>query len=70
METYPRAAVERAIRLQQVILRALTKTITWFQAAEDTRRHRMFEALVKLGLRPLKIAAGEFVFEFHGCAAV
>jgi hypothetical protein len=34
METYPRAAVERAMKLQEVILRALAKKITWEQAAE------------------------------------
>jgi transposase len=34
MVAYPRAAVERAMRLQEVILRALAKKITWFQAAE------------------------------------
>jgi hypothetical protein len=46
----------------------------------DTRRHRMFQALAKLGLRAVEIAAGEFLFqrscadgnsvEFHGCAGV
>ena len=34
MESYPRAAVERAMKLQEVILRALAKKITWAQAAE------------------------------------
>jgi transposase len=34
MVAYPRAAVERAMKLQEVILRALAKKITWFQAAE------------------------------------
>src|SRR5215472_4221560 len=34
METYPRAAVERTMKLQEVILRALAKKITWEQAAE------------------------------------
>ena len=34
MESYPRAAVERAMKLQEVILRALAKKITWEQAAE------------------------------------
>ncbi len=34
METYPRAAVEPAMKLQEVILRALAKKITWEQAAE------------------------------------
>ena len=34
METYPRAAVERAMKIQEVILRALAK-ITWAQARGD-----------------------------------
>src|SRR5437660_3086920 len=34
MISYPRAAVERAMKVQEVILRALAKKITWWQAAE------------------------------------
>jgi len=34
MFSYPKAAVERAMKVQEVILRALAKKITWFQAAE------------------------------------
>ena len=34
MESYPRAAVERAMKTQEVILRAMAKKITWWQAAE------------------------------------
>jgi transposase len=34
METYPRAAVERAMKIQEVILRAVAKKITWMQAGE------------------------------------
>ena len=34
VETYPRAAVERAMKVQEVILRAMAKKITWWQAAE------------------------------------
>src|SRR5246127_5532863 len=34
METYPRAAVERAMKIQEVILRAVAKKITWAQAGE------------------------------------
>jgi len=33
MESYPRAAVERAMKLQEVILRAMAKKISWGQAA-------------------------------------
>ena len=34
MESYLRAAVERAMKIQEVILRALAKKITWAQGAE------------------------------------
>jgi transposase len=34
METYSKAAVERAMKLQEVMLRAMAKKITWWQAAE------------------------------------
>jgi len=34
METYPRAAVERAMKIQEVILQAVAKKISWTQAGE------------------------------------
>src|SRR6516225_8225202 len=34
MEAYPRAAMERAMKVQEVLLRAMARKITWFQAAE------------------------------------
>ena len=34
VESYPRAAVERAMKVQEVMLRAMAKKLTWFQAAE------------------------------------
>jgi Homeodomain-like domain len=34
MFSYPKAAVERAMKIQEVILRAMAKQITWWQAAE------------------------------------
>lgn len=34
LESYPRAAVERAMKVQEVILRGMAKKITWWQAAE------------------------------------
>jgi Homeodomain-like domain len=34
MFSYTKAAVERAMKIQEVILRALAKKITWCQAAE------------------------------------
>jgi hypothetical protein len=37
MESYPRAAVERAMKVQEVILRAMAKKITWLEAAHIAR---------------------------------
>jgi transposase len=34
MTEYPQTAVERAMKVQEVILRAMAKRITWWQAAE------------------------------------
>src|ERR1700721_4551860 len=34
MEFYSKAAMERAMKVQEVILRAMAKRITWWQAAE------------------------------------
>jgi transposase len=34
MDSYSKAAMERAMKIQEVILRALAKKITWWQAAE------------------------------------
>ena len=34
MDSYPKAAMERAMKVQDVILRAMAKKITWWQAAE------------------------------------
>ena len=34
MRSHPRAAVERMMKVQEVILRAMAKKITWWQAAE------------------------------------
>src|ERR1700726_2409578 len=37
VEMYPRAAVERAMKVQEVILRAMAKKITWLEAAHIAR---------------------------------
>ena len=37
MKVYQEAAVEKAMKIQEVILRAIDKQITWLQAAEITR---------------------------------
>ena len=34
MNCYPMVAVERMMKIQEVILRAMAKKITWWQAAE------------------------------------
>ena len=34
MDSYSKAVVERAMKIQEVILRAMAKKITWWQAAE------------------------------------
>ncbi len=34
MDSYSKAAVERAMKVQEVILRAMAKKISWWQAAE------------------------------------
>ena len=34
VESYPRAAVERAMKVQEVVLRAIAKKITWWRVAE------------------------------------
>jgi hypothetical protein len=37
VEMYPRAAVERAMKVQEVILRAMAKKITWLEPAHIAR---------------------------------
>jgi transposase len=54
MESYPRAAVERAMKIQEVILRAIAKKIAWWQAAEilgisDRQMRRWRERYERLG---------------------
>lgn len=51
---YPGSAVERAMRIQEVILRALSGEIQWFQAAEI------------LGVTPRTIHRWKVHFEQHG----
>ncbi len=58
MVYYPESAVERAMKVQEVILRAMAKSITWWQAAEiigitdrQMRRwHRRYQELGYDGL--------------------
>src|SRR3984893_11884647 len=52
MEAYPRAAMERAMKVQDVMLQAMAKKITWWQAAEilgisDRHMRRWWERYVE-----------------------
>src|SRR6202021_156876 len=54
MEFYSKAAMERAMKVQEVILRALAKKITWWQAAEiigisDRHKRRWRERYEEFG---------------------
>ncbi len=58
MESYSRAAMERAMKVQEVILRAVAKKITWWQAAEiigisDRQMRRWRERYEEFGFRGL-----------------
>src|ERR1700693_506938 len=58
METYPRAAMERAMKVQDVMLQAMAKKITWWQAAEilgisDRHTRRWRERYVEEGYNGL-----------------
>ena len=58
MESYLRAATERAMKVQEVILRAVAKKITWWQAAEiigisDRQMRRWRERYEEFGFRGL-----------------
>lgn len=58
MVSYTQAAVERAMKVQEVILRALAKKITWWQAAEiigisDRQMRRWRERHEQFGFRGL-----------------
>jgi transposase len=58
MEAYPRAAMERAMKVQDVMLQAMAKKITWWQAAEilgicDRHLRRWRERYVEQGYNGL-----------------
>ena len=55
---YTKAAMERAMKVQEVILRAIAKRITWWQAAEiigisDRQMRRWRERYEEFGFRGL-----------------
>jgi hypothetical protein len=54
MDSYPKAAMERAMKVQDVMLQAMAKKITWWQAAEiqgisDRHMRRWRERYVEEG---------------------
>jgi transposase len=58
MEAYPKAAMERAMKVQDVMLQAMAKKITWWQAAEilgisDRHMRRWRERYVEQGYNGL-----------------
>jgi transposase len=58
MEAYPKAAMERAMKVQDVLLQAMAKKITWWQAAEilgisDRHMRRWRERYVEEGYNGL-----------------
>jgi transposase len=58
MESYSRAAVERAMKVQEVLLQAMARKITWYQAAEilgisDRHMRRWRERYEEGGFRAL-----------------
>ena len=58
MEAYPRAAMERAMKVQDVMLQAMAKKITWWQAAEilgisDRHMRRIWERYEEEGYNGL-----------------
>jgi hypothetical protein len=50
MESYRRAAVERAMKVQEVIMRAMAKKITWKQAGEIIGLRSWLRCLLLSGL--------------------
>src|SRR5579859_6901230 len=58
MDSYTRAATERAMKIQEAILRAAARQITWWQAAEiigisDRQMRRWRERYEEFGFRGL-----------------
>src|SRR5277367_2987047 len=66
MESYSKAAMERAMKVQEVILRAMAKKITWWQAAEiigisDRQMRRWRERLTECAIRRRSPLVGRLV---------
>jgi len=76
MDSYPKAAMERAMKVQDVMLQAMAKKITWWQAAEilgisDRHMRRWRERYVEEGYnglldrRRVPVATVEKVFALY-----
>jgi hypothetical protein len=64
MVVYSKAAVERAMKVQEVILRAMARKVTWWQAAEiigisDRQMRRWRERLEEFGYEGLLTDGGD-----------
>ena len=64
MFSYTQAAMERTMKVQEVILRAMGKKITWWQAAEiigisDRQMRRWRERYEEFGFRDCLTGGGE-----------
>jgi hypothetical protein len=59
MRFYPESAVERAMKIQEVILRAMAKKISWGQAVEILSREVTNSFRLWLTVRACAFCAGE-----------
>ncbi len=55
MFSYTQAAMERTMKVQEVILRAMAKKITWWQAAEIIGDQRPADAALAGALRRIRV---------------
>lgn len=60
MKRYPALAVERTMKVQEVILRAMSGEILWMQAAETERPYRI------LGITPRSMLRWKQQYDKHG----
>ena len=72
MDSYSKAAMERAMKVQEVILRAMAKKITWWQAAEiigiSDRQMRRWRERLSAYYHFLFSSAVQLVTTFRGRA--
>ena len=86
MDSYSKAAMDRAMKVQEVILRAMAKKITWWQAAEiigisdrqmrrGRERYEEFGVLIPAALSGplltyLNRSRSHLLYELLGCVAI